>query len=145
MFYVYSWIENIVLGLKENYYFENIYDLFDELEIIFKKLEPSNILLRGNDAFYYRDYYGEEIIFIRNDLNVQFEKFILAHELGHALLHTNVCQAAFNRNLLNVGKFEKQADYFALKVLDMSETNIEQLNNLIERSETNAGWSAKEG
>lgn len=118
--YMYSWIENIILGLKENYSIYNIYDLYDELGIMIKKLDPNSILLQGNEAFYHRDYFQNEIVFMRNDLCEAYEKFILAHELGHALLHTHVYEAAFNKNLLNIGKFEKQANYFAFKLLDVS-------------------------
>lgn len=45
---------------------------------------------------------------------------MLAHELGHAILHTEIATAAYNNKLLNKGKLEKQADYFALKLLDIS-------------------------
>lgn len=142
---MYSWIDNTILGLKETYYTENIYDLFDELEIIVKKLQPNNVLLQGNEAFYNRNYLGLEVIFIRNDLNRTYEKFILAHELGHALLHTNMYQATFNKNLLNIGKLEKQANYFAIKILDIKGiNNIDQINYILERIEMNARWSTKE-
>ncbi|MCC5427834.1 ImmA/IrrE family metallo-endopeptidase, partial [Clostridium botulinum] len=82
-----NWIDNILDGLKDTYD-TNIYELYDYLEIKMIKLEPSNILLRGNESLYNRNYFGNEIVLIRNDLNLEYEKFILAHELGHALLHT---------------------------------------------------------
>lgn len=46
-----------------------------------------------------------------------YEKLVLAHELGHALLHTETYTATFNKNLLNKGNLEKQAHYFALRLL----------------------------
>lgn len=114
---MYSWIDDTIIGLKETYNTNNIYDIYDFLGIKIIKLDPGNILLNGNEAFYHRDYFENEVVFIRNDL--EYEKFILAHELAHALLHTHIYEAAFNKNLLNVGKLEKQANYFAFKLLNL--------------------------
>ncbi|RHW62696.1 ImmA/IrrE family metallo-endopeptidase [Clostridium botulinum] len=116
---MYSWINNIIEGIKDTYNITNIHELYDYLEIKIIKLEPSNILLRGNESIYNRNYFGNEIILIRNDLNLEYEKFILAHELGHALLHTETYKAAFNKDLINCGKLEKQANYFAFKLLNL--------------------------
>lgn len=116
---MYSWINNILLGLKDTYDISNIYDLFDCLNIKIVKLESNNILLQGNEAFYYRAYLGKELVFIKNDLYLEYEKFVLAHELGHAVLHTDIYEAAFSKRLLNIGKLERQANYFAFKLLDI--------------------------
>lgn len=120
-----TWIDNLLLGLKEIFNSNNIYELYDYLKIKIIKLESINVLLQGNEAFYNRDYFGNEIVFIRNDLNISYEKFVLAHELGHALLHTDVYSAAFNKDLINQGKLEKQANYFAIKLLNLELDSIE--------------------
>lgn len=122
---MYEWIDNILIGLLETYGTNNIYDLLESLNIEINKLDPGNILLNGNEAFYFRDYCNKEIVFIRNDLSEPYEKFILAHELGHALLHTNNLEAAFNRDLLNTGKLERQANYFGIKLLNLDIDPIE--------------------
>lgn len=116
---MYSWIDNIVLGLKESYKTDDVYEIYDELNIIIRKIEPSNILLQGNDSLYTRDYLGDEFVLIRNDLDASLEKFILFHELGHALLHVDVIRAAFNRTFINKHKLEKQANYFAFKMINL--------------------------
>ncbi|KGO13999.1 PTS N-acetylglucosamine transporter subunit IIABC [Clostridium botulinum] len=116
---MYSWINNIIEGIKDTYNITNIHELYDYLEIKIIKLEPSNILLRGNESIYNRNYFGNEIVLIRNDLNLEYERFILAHELGHALLHTETYKAAFNKDLINCGKLEKQSNYFAFKLLNL--------------------------
>lgn len=120
-----SWIDQILNGIEESYDTINIYDLYDILEIEIQRLEKNNILLRGNESFYYRNFLGREVVFIRNDLNIYLEKFILAHELGHAILHTYVYKAAFNKDLINIGKLEKQANYFAFKLLNIDLDPIE--------------------
>lgn len=122
---MHSWINDILEGLQETYNTTDVYELCDYLKIKIIKLEPNKILLRDNESFYYRDYFGNEVIVIRNDLDLPLEKFILAHELGHALLHPGAYEAAFNKNLINTGKLEKQANYFAFKLLNLELDPIE--------------------
>lgn len=122
---MHSWIDDIILGLNDLNDANNIYELYKELNISIRKLESSNVLLQGNEAFYTRSFYGEEIVFIKNNLCETHEKFILAHELGHALLHPMIYEAAFNKNLINMGKLEKQANYFAFKLLNIELNPIE--------------------
>ncbi len=134
-----EWIDEIIMGLIDMYGTNDIYEIYDCLDIRIVKLDKNNITLRNNDAFYYRNYLGNEIVFIRNDLLPPFEKFILAHELGHALLHTRVLTAAFNKDLINVGKLERQANYFALKLenimfdeVELREMTLEQIASSLE-------------
>lgn len=114
-----DWIDDIIVGLIEIYDTDNIYELYDYLDIQIIKLNENNVLLRGNDGFYQRNYFDQEIVCIREELDYKYERFVLAHELGHALLHTKIYVAAFNSNLINSGKIEKQATYFALRLLDV--------------------------
>lgn len=114
-----SWIDEYVCGVLEHCNSKNVNEIYSCLGIKIIKLQEENILLRDSEAFYHRNYFGEEIVFIRTGLDYEYEKFILAHELGHALLHTEMASAAFNRKLLNKGKFERQANYFALNLLNI--------------------------
>ncbi|MBK1810551.1 ImmA/IrrE family metallo-endopeptidase [Clostridium sp. YIM B02505] len=140
---MYSWIDDIISGIRENYNTDNVYELYDYLEIKIHKIEAANILLRGNDSFYYRDFNDKEIVFIRNDIKDTMEAFILFHELAHALLHTQICQAAFNKNFINLGKFEKQANYFAFKMLNVSFDKIELESMSIDQIASCIGISPK--
>lgn len=130
---MYSWIDDIVSGLKESCKTDNVYEIYDELNIIIRKIEPSNILLNGNDSLYTRDYLGGEFVLIRNDLDESLEKFILLHELGHALLHVDVVRAAFNQKCLNKYKLEKQANYFAFKMINLKLDSIEMEGMTLEQ------------
>lgn len=112
-----QWIDEYVEGLIEYCYSRDVYDIYDTLNINIIKVNKDNCILQGNDALYIRNYLGLEVVFIRDDFSYRFAKFILSHELGHALLHTQLIQAAYNKNLINKGKLEKQADYFAIKLL----------------------------
>ncbi len=64
------------------------------------------------------------------------KKYICAHELGHALLHTEMSISFFIENSLQVkNKYEIEADKFAAELLigdnindiDCSELNVEQI------------------
>lgn len=122
---MYNWIDKIINDLFCKYGTNNIYELIDIFEIKIMYVEPNNILLKGNDSLYIRDYLGIEVIFIRNDINCNLEKFILRHEFAHAILHTNVFTAAFNRACMNKDKYEKQANYFAFKLMNIEYDEIE--------------------
>lgn len=132
------WIDDIVLGLIDTYGTNNPYELCDAMNIFIIKLEPENMLLRNNQSVYIRNFYGKEIIFIRNNLHKQYELFSLRHELGHAILQPDK-DHSLKPNLLNIPKFEKQADYFALKLsnieldeIQMYQMTYEQIASCIE-------------
>ena len=134
-----EWIDSYILGLIDLYDTCNIYELFDYLNIKIKKLDKDNVLLQHNEAFYNRFSSSGEIIFIRDDLPANYEKFILAHELAHAIIHVSLFEAAFNIELINNGKLELQANYFAFKLTNIffDETElqgmtIEQIANCLE-------------
>lgn len=121
----YSWIDEYVDGIIEYCNSRDIYDIYDYLGIKIIKLQSDNILLQNSEALYHRNYFDEEVVFIRNDLPYQYEKFVLAHELGHALLHTEIYTAAFKKELISKGKLERQANYFALKLLNIEINSID--------------------
>ena len=121
----YKWINECIVGLLDLYRTNNIYELYDCLDIKIIKLHKNNILLKGNEAFYQRNCMNREIVYIRENLDHRYEKFILAHEMGHAVLHTEIYSAAFDKRLLNKGKFEIQANYFALNLLGIKIATID--------------------
>lgn len=134
-----KWIDNFILGLIDTYGTNDVYELFDYLGIKIKKLSKNNVLLRNNEAFYYRNTVFGEIVFLRQNLSSNFEKFILAHELAHAIIHTDLTQAPFNAKLINKGKLELQANYFALKLIcrnldstELNEMTLEQIASCLE-------------
>lgn len=123
--YSYSWIDEYIDGIIEYCKSRDIYEIYNALDIKIVKTDKDNPILQENDALYIRDYSDLEVVFIRDDLPYQYEKFVLAHELGHALLHTEIYTAAFKRDLINKGKLERQANYFALKLLNIEINSID--------------------
>lgn len=115
----FSWIDKYVYGVIDYCYSKNIYEIYNTLEIVIKKLDKDDPFLKNCEALYIRSYFGLEIVFLRDDLDHQYERFVLSHELGHAILHTEIAEAFFNKTLINSGKLERQAHYFAYKLLDL--------------------------
>lgn len=128
-----SWLDEYVTGIIDYCNSANITEIYDTLNIKIKKIDKDNPILRGNEAIYIRCYLDNEIVFIRDDLPSEYEKFVLAHELGHAILHTEINLAAYNSNLLVKGKYERQANYFALKLLNIELNNIDYEGYTIEQ------------
>lgn len=115
-----SWIDKYVDGVIDHCYSRDVFEIYSTFNINIKHVDKDDYILQGNEALYIRSYLGMEIVFIRNDIPYRYEKFILCHELGHALLHAEISQAAYNNKLINKGKLEKQADYFAIRLLDIN-------------------------
>lgn len=116
-----EWIKNIVQGLIETYNTRNIYDLIDSLDIMIIRKELQN----GLKAKFFRDMFGNEFIYLASNINESEEKYLLAHEVGHAILHTDISVEYYYNSLVNTGKLEKQADYFAVELL-IDEANIDK-------------------
>lgn len=115
-----SWIDEYVDGVIDHCYSEDIYEIYHTLKIGIIKTCKEDLVLQGNEALYIRNYLGAEVVFIRDDLPYKYEQFVLSHELGHAILHTEIASAAYNNKLIVKGKLENQADYFAIKLLDIN-------------------------
>lgn len=119
-----NWIDDIILGLIDMYETDSPYELCDLLGIEIIKVEPTNIMVKEDPSLYIRNYFGREVIFIRNDMSNHYEDFYLKHELGHAVLHPDI-QNSLNENLINRDKLEKQANYFAFKLSNMVWDEVE--------------------
>lgn len=108
-----NWIDEIVEGLLDYYQTNNMYDIYKQLNIRIERLDKSNILLQGNEAVYHR-FNEQETVYCSND--IVNEEFVLAHELGHAILHVDE-DVIFYNPTENKGKLELEANYFAVKLL----------------------------
>lgn len=109
-----TWIKEIVTGLIEVYGTKNVYELVDLLHIkLIKRKLPTGV--KGK---FFRDVFDNEFIFISDELSPQEEKQVIAHELGHAILHTKLTISYYTENhLLNKDQIEYQANKFAAELL----------------------------
>lgn len=130
-----EWIDEIVINLKKNYLTNSPYELCRDLDIKIERVEPNFYLLSNKKSVYFKNLNGQRIIYIQNNLYGKEEEFILRHELGHAILHPNIPNSRHN----NTGKIDKQADYFALILsnitfdnIKLKEMTIKQISSCIE-------------
>lgn len=119
-------IKDIVKGLVETYGTSNPFELCSSLDI---KILHSNL---GHEikGFFQRTSDDYEVLHLNTDLMPEEEKYICAHELGHAILHTDLSLQFFIENNLQVkNKFEIQADKFAAELLlnDIDELAIKDM------------------
>lgn len=121
-----DWIEQIVLGIIEIYNTNDPYDIFNELEVEVIKVENYNPILLDKNCTYVAEF---NKIFIRNDLILNYELFYLRHELGHILLHFD----SSNMFIINDGKIEREANYFAFKLSNITFDEIELYKMTLEQ------------
>ena len=87
----------------------------------------------------YRYIKRNKFIFLNNDLEHYQKKFVLAHELGHAILHSDLnCFFLEKKTLYLKNKFEIEANKFAVELLvnddDLKELEgytIEQMSAIL--------------
>jgi Zn-dependent peptidase ImmA (M78 family) len=71
-------------------------------------------------GIYYRKL-QRRLIVIHNQLSCEWQRFICAHELGHDRLHRGLSRFFLEEHsFFNPGKFEVQANRFAVKLLTSS-------------------------
>lgn len=114
-----KWIDEYVDGVIANYNSNDVYEIYINLDIHIIKVDKNDSVLKRNDAIYIRSFYGIEVVYLRDNLPFQYERFVLSHELGHAILHTEIASAVYSNKLIVKGKLERQADYFAIRLLDI--------------------------
>lgn len=72
----------------------------------------------GRIAGYYIYLKKHKCIYINSELEESFSKIVMAHELGHALLHVKEnCAFMSSKTLLLTSKIERQANLFAANLL----------------------------
>lgn len=128
-------IKDIVDGMFETYETTDPFELCSNLGI---KIIKSS-LGKEIKGFFQRTETGYEIIHINSEIPEEEMKYICAHELGHAIMHTDMAISFFVDNSLQIkNKFELQADKFAAELLlydieydsySIKELNIDQLSS----------------
>lgn len=74
----------------------------------------------GTRGLYYRRL-RRRFIVIGNSLSEEWQRVVCAHELGHDRLHSGLSQFWIDEHtFFNTGKYERQANMFAVKLLTYS-------------------------
>lgn len=115
------WIKQIIKGLIEMYGTRDVYELLNYLEVTLIRKE----LFKNEKGRFFRDMFGNETIFISNNLSEEEEKIVIAHELGHLILHTDLNTSFYTENhLINKNKLEMEANRFAAELLIPDDVEI---------------------
>lgn len=113
-------IKEIAKGVIDYCYTNSPKEIIKELDIsLVKEDVPGESL-----ALFTRSPNGKEFIFLDPSCPEELENFVLAHELGHAVLH-DVEIISFSPLDVPKSRLEKEADYFAFCLLGLQ---IERLD-----------------
>lgn len=111
-------IDEIVDGIHELHSFLSIEELIECMGIDLKVVPYDDPMLCGELASYFKfRETNKECIYLSESCPKDKEAFVLAHELGHAILHD--VEMAHYKMLFKSRPLEKEADYFATKLLDL--------------------------
>lgn len=108
-------------GIIEQFNTRNIYEIVDGLNILLLKKH----MFDNKQGVFLRDIFGNETITVDANLNEYQRRIVIAHELGHAILHTNLNVSYCTSSLISNEKLELQANKFAAELL--LEDNIEDM------------------
>lgn len=117
-----KWIDEIVVGTIDFYRTNNPFDILNAMGIEVVRLDKDEPLLMGKHCIYIMDF---NTIYIRNDMPLKHELFYLGHEIGHIALHYKEGQGYVSIMIPNDLKTEKQANYFAFKLNQITFDEIE--------------------
>lgn len=116
-------IKKMVSSIKKKAKTDNIYELLD-----FYNINIIETDLGRNTLGMYRYVKRNKFIFINECLEHHEKRFVLAHEFGHAMLHSKFNCFFLEKNTLYVkNKFEIEADRFAAELL-ISDSSISELS-----------------
>jgi len=105
-------IKNIVESLCRKYATRNPYELAE-----YKSFQIVKTSLGGIKG-YYSTCYKQRIIHINSDISEIEQRHTCAHELGHGILHPDSNTPFLRANsLFPIGKYEKEAEHFAVDLL----------------------------
>lgn len=110
-----SQIDELVASIKRQYYFLSFEELIEALGITLRVAPPDSQVLDGGLACYFA-VDGKQYIYLSLSCPPERQAYVLAHELGHALMHD--VELARYGMLFKGRRIEGEADYFADKLTE---------------------------
>ena len=107
-----TFIKDTVKKIIKKYKTKDPYELceFLNIKIFYEEL--------GTINGYYQSCPKNKLIHLNKNLDKNFSNFVLAHELGHALLHSKLNVLFLETNTFNLkNRFEFEANTFAAELL----------------------------
>ena len=88
----------------------------------------------GSIKGYFNKAYGCKFIHINQNLPEKEKRIVAAHELGHAVLHSDCCTPFMRANTYySINKWEVEANAFCVRLLISDEDIMENLNYTTEQ------------
>lgn len=112
-------VKNIAAKLRRKYKTQDPYQLADALDIIVQYGDLGKV--RG---FYLYDS-RIKLICLNNNLPEYIERFVLSHEIGHAVMHRQSCTPFLQSTYLSVDRLEIEANKFAVELVMPDEDIME--------------------
>lgn len=118
-----EYIKRVVMNLKKKYNTNCPYELARELGIVLI-IEPL-----GKPLGMYQFIKKNKVIWLNSSMDEDERRYVLAHEIGHAILHKkSSCYFSSVKNI-NISKKEYEANIFAAELLlDLSKNDIYSFN-----------------
>lgn len=106
-------MDDIVQGLIRRFKTNDPFEIAKQLNIHIRYCNLGN----STRGFYYRKL-RRRFIVIHGGLTDPWKRFVCAHELAHDRLHPGISRFFIDdQSFFNAGKYERQANQFALKLL----------------------------
>lgn len=91
--------------------------------------DHKNIIVRftplGNTLGFYMKHVRHQVITLNTEIDESLQRFVCAHELGHALLHPDENTPFLHKNtLLSRAKIEREANEWAVRLI-LNNENLE--------------------
>lgn len=130
-------IRGLVSYYRRKFNTDNPFEIADNLGILYQYCDLN---FEGCYMFLKNHRY----IFINKELQDNEMRMVMAHELGHAILHRkNNCYFIKNKTLLLNSKVEKEANLFAAELLIPNEMILENYHYTIEQFSRLFGYEKK--
>lgn len=130
-------IKGLVSYYRRKFNTDNPFEIADNLGILYQYCDLN---FEGCYMFLKNHRY----IFINKKLQDNEMRMVMAHELGHAILHRkNNCYFIKNKTLLLNSKVEKEANLFAAELLISNEMILENYNYTTEQFARLLGYDKK--
>jgi Zn-dependent peptidase ImmA (M78 family) len=122
-----SRIKNLVIDLKEKFKSDNPYEIAAMMNI-----DVINWNLHEEINGFYKYDKRNKYIVINSNLNEETQRFVIAHELGHAVLHPRSNTPFLRKNtFFSIDKIEVEANEFAVHLILHNE-NLENFETKYE-------------
>ena len=106
-----TYIKRVINDLKEKYKTNDPFELANCLDVVLVT-QPL-----GSIYGMYKYIKRNKVIYLNSNLDDCQKRFVLAHELGHCVLHTKSTCFFTSINYINKGKKEHEANLFAAEFL----------------------------